>query len=288
MKSLSIHIGLNLVDPIHYEGWDGALVACEQDARDMRGIAESNGYLPTLVLTADATSNRLLGELSSAATALEAGDTLLVTYSGHGGQIPDENHDEVDGMDETWVMYDRMVTDDELFNAWARFVPGVRILVLSDSCHSGTVLKQMLLAADRALARQRFMEELGMSHARTPRAIPPVVQDATYQRHKGLYDSAQRAAPKGDSASVGASVLLISGCQDNQLSYDGPVNGAFTGQLLKVWNKGAFAGDHREFHKRIAAGLPEIQSPNFYTVGAPNPGFEREVPFKRHSAPGSH
>jgi len=42
-------------------------------------------------------------------------------------------------MDETWVLYDRQLVDDELYKIWSKFKPGVRILVLSDSCHSGTV-----------------------------------------------------------------------------------------------------------------------------------------------------
>ncbi len=34
-------------------------------------------------------------------------------------------------------------------------------------------------------------------------------------------------------AEAKASILLISGCQDNQLSADGEVNGLFTGELLR-------------------------------------------------------
>ena len=45
-------------------------------------------------------------------------------------------------------------------------------------------------------------------------------------------------------------VILISGCQDNQTSLDGDHNGAFTEQLLKVWNAGAFKGDYVKFHAR--------------------------------------
>lgn len=33
-KAISLHLGLNLVDPAHYEGWDGPLSACELDAHD--------------------------------------------------------------------------------------------------------------------------------------------------------------------------------------------------------------------------------------------------------------
>jgi metacaspase-1 len=37
-------------------------------------------------------------------------------------------------------------------------------------------------------------------------------------------------------------VILISGCQENQLSADGESNGLFTSQLLHTWNDGLFKG----------------------------------------------
>ena len=52
--------------------------------------------------------------------------------------MPDASADEPDRTDETWVLFDRQLVDDELYEMWPQFVPGVRILVLSDSCHSGT------------------------------------------------------------------------------------------------------------------------------------------------------
>ena len=45
-------------------------------------------------------------------------------------------------------------------------------------------------------------------------------------------------------------MILISGCQDNQTSMDGDHNGAFTEQLLNVWNHGAFKGNYATFHAR--------------------------------------
>ena len=39
-KGLALAIGLNAVDPRHYQGWSGELNACEADARDMSAIAE--------------------------------------------------------------------------------------------------------------------------------------------------------------------------------------------------------------------------------------------------------
>lgn len=38
-NGLSVHIGLDRVDPAHDDAWDGALNACEFDAHDMQVLA---------------------------------------------------------------------------------------------------------------------------------------------------------------------------------------------------------------------------------------------------------
>ena len=44
-QGLSLHIGLNEVDPVHYGGWKGTLRGCENDARDMAALARALGRL---------------------------------------------------------------------------------------------------------------------------------------------------------------------------------------------------------------------------------------------------
>jgi metacaspase-1 len=78
---------------------------------------------------------------------------------------------------------------------------------------------------------------------------------------------------------VRASVILISGCQDNQLSADGNFNGLFTGNLLRVWNNGEFKGDYRRFHKAIKRNMPPDQTPNYFRVGPLDLNFEKQPPF---------
>jgi metacaspase-1 len=62
-------------------------------------------------------------------------------------------------------------------------------------------------------------------------------------------------------------LVLISSCQDNQTSSDGPVNGLFTETLLKVWDDGNFQGTIPQFHRAIAALTPADQTPNYDPVG---------------------
>jgi len=142
--SISIHIGLNRVNPNAYNGWDGALQGCVNDATAMQRIAQSLGYTSTIILNDEATANRVISELGQAAFNLDPGGIVFLSYSGHGGQIPDANGDEPPGgKDETWVLYDRQLIDDELYNMWNQFPAQARIFVVSDSCHSGTVTRDL-------------------------------------------------------------------------------------------------------------------------------------------------
>jgi hypothetical protein len=125
---ISLHVGLNRVDPAHYQGWDGELTACEFDANDMRAIAEGQGFEARSLLTKEATSDAVLAAIERAAGELDQGDLFLCTYSGHGGQVPDRNgEDEEDRSDETWVAYDRQIVDDDLGGSFADAIDATNV-----------------------------------------------------------------------------------------------------------------------------------------------------------------
>ena len=289
-KALSLHLGLNSVSGAAYEGWEGPLAACEFDANDMAAVARGKGMKPTVLLTKKATRAALLSNMRSAAKALKSGDLFFLTYSGHGGQVPDANRDEPDRKDETWCLFDGQLIDDELYFELSRFVAGVRVLVLSDSCHSGSVTRERTPPPPLPGFR--------------PKLMPDAVGVRVYARHKAMYDKLQadvaaaakkvmtdpdaalaQVAVTGPAvtatALVGAfkpSVVLISGCMDNQTSMDGDHNGAFTEKLLKVWNQGTFMGSYTSFHARIRAAMPASQSPNLFALG-PAAAFLAQAPF---------
>ncbi|MDQ3875505.1 MAG: caspase family protein [Actinomycetota bacterium] len=276
-RGISLHIGLNKVDPTHYDGWDGSLNACELDANDLRQIADDRGFESSILLTAEATADAVVGAIERAARELAPGDLFLLTYSGHGGQVPDRNDEgEEDRSDETWLAHDRQIVDDELYASWAKFQAGVRILVLSDSCHSGTVTRR--IEAD--VPDQVSTREAAAAQSPRFRALPRDVMIATYRAHADLYDGIQEGVPTAERADVDATVLLISGCRDDQLSLDGFSNGLFTENLLAVWENGTWAGGgHPQFHEAIRSRMPDRQQPNYTQVGSPNPDFEQQTPF---------
>ncbi len=276
-NGLAIHIGLNKVDPAHYAGWSGDLVACEFDAKDMQAVAEANNFETTMLLTPEATGDAVTHAITEAAKRLGGGDILFVSYSGHGGQVPDANGDEPDGRDETWCLFDRELVDDELYTLWRQFASGVRILVLSDSCHSGSAARRVqdsILEPIRAGGGSE-PEELKARF----KVLPKELQDEVYESNKKLYDQIQARTTAHDKTEIPVHVLLISGCQDNQTSSDGDRNGLFTKTLREVWASDAFKGNYRMFHKKIVAEMPPWQAPNYFWAGQPSTEFERQRPF---------
>jgi hypothetical protein len=282
-RGYSLHIGLNKVDPGHYEGWDGPLAACEFDADDMANLAATVGYEPKILKTAEATREAVIGEIRAAAERMKPGDIFFLTYSGHGSQVPDFSGDErlerpEDAVDETLCLFDGQVVDDELYVLWSAFPADSRVLAVFDCCHSGSAVKSQLI--DEMIATATTPDQV-------PRVIPRAVAARVARKHQAFYRAiseqvtATWAGPvtREMALPVSASVRLISACQDNQVALDGLTNGLFTGKLLETWGAGAFQGNYEAFHKAIADLMPPSQTPNHYTTGLGSPSFDAQRPF---------
>jgi len=282
-KGYALHVGLNHVSTDHYEGWDGALTACVYDAKDLAELTGSLGYKAKLLLDEKATRDAVISAIKATASRMKAGDIFVFTYSGHGGQVPDYSGDEVkdtpyDVLDETLCLFDGQLVDDELYVLWAGFPRDTRVLVLSDCCHSGTNIRAR--RADAMLAANPPPNE-------RPRLMPQDIAAKVARRHRDFYRGLSTAAvahwagpaTREMALPVAASVRLISGCQDNQVSLDGLDNGLFTANLLRVWGNGAFRGDYGTFHRQIVDQMPPTQTPNHFLVGQPSPSYNAQRPF---------
>lgn len=273
-KGISIHIGLEYIDAAHY-GSDGALRTCGKDCLDMKEIAESQNFESSIVfLNEEGTRDAVTKAIADASEELVAGDMLFLSYSGHGASIPDENSDEEDGKDESWCLFDGYLLDDELYALWTRFEEGVRIMVVSDSCHSGTVTK---------VAPGQDHEMMIIS-----KNFPEEEAKEVYLAHKGFYQKVKAEAMESKEKEVKASVKLIAGCQDVESSYvlPGDENSLLTMEINRVWDAGQFVGTTPEFFEEIRASVKAIasdnriyQEPNLFDTGKTNESFNMQKPF---------
>ncbi|KAG1727141.1 caspase domain-containing protein [Suillus lakei] len=138
---------------INYKGQRCELRGCNNDIRNILPcLIDQWGYHPTdIVQLIDdgrgplPTKRNILLEMQRLAYYARAGDSMFFYFSGHGGQIRDQDGDEVDGYDEFICPFDYqhsgVIDDDEIHEIMVKpLVAGSRLTALFDSCHSGTVL----------------------------------------------------------------------------------------------------------------------------------------------------
>ena len=128
------------------------LIGTVNDARAMKDYVSSHlGFSDRdvrLLLDGEATRDNILRAIAEwLIEGTRQGDNVFLYYSGHGFQQRDDNGDETDGLDETLVPVDvtvdgngvprGMITDDEMAALLAQ-LPGRRVQVVIDACHSGT------------------------------------------------------------------------------------------------------------------------------------------------------
>jgi hypothetical protein len=275
-SSFSLHIGINGVDKGHYSGWDGRLQGCENDALFYYQLAQKEGCRLSKVLLSSDSSNmpdvkNVLGFLDHSIQELDAGDNLIITYSGHGGIVEDKNYDEDDFQDETWCLYDRQLLDDELFARFSRFKPGVSIFVISDSCHSGSVTKGEVETAP---------------DPRVKRFVPREQLFETFRANRSIYEPLMRMPLVGDE-DIAAAVLQLGACQDNEYAMEDGNNGLFTKTIMKILEHNGEIGSYQELLVRSKRALTGIQKPNLISYGNNHQELLKIKPFGSSYIPGA-
>ena len=279
-KGYSIHIGVNEVSMPRFEGWKGSLYAAEADAIAMQELAKSLHYENDgVILTENATYDRVMQEIDFAQKYLESGDQLLFTFSGHGAQFRDLNGDEQDSepiqYDEAIVLYDDVLVDDELYAHWRKFDPGVKIVMICDSCYSGTISQRrfvpwMKLAGDET-------ESPSFEWPHHPKFLPRYIAELVFAKNYLHFEAIQKSFPKGDQVDVeGPSIISLSACRDNEIAEEGDLYGIFTGYLLDVWATRTRGMTYDELHSKIVAavsgdGFKQVPAINWPRTGTSRP-----------------
>jgi hypothetical protein len=217
-----------------------------------------------MLLNRQATGKAIRAGIAALVGGARPGDSAVITYSGHGSFVPDTDGDEPDGTAECLCPYDvgsqGPITDDELFDLYSARPAGVKLLMISDSCHSGTVARFAPITTPPTIAG-------GHAPQRKVRFLPPAAYLSQREVAKlGLRRAFRKSSPPGRYAA-----LLMAGCQDTEYSYDayfkGRPNGAFSFVALRALPKLPAKATYKDWFAAIRKVLPSQQypqSPNLY------------------------
>lgn len=142
-KALIVGVGKYQLPRANLTGID-LDVGMASDMAQYLGIAPQNIHV---VMDENATLANVKAQMQWLAQGVGPKDRVFFYFSGHGTQVPDQNNDETDGLDEAMVLHDidgksysGLYVDDD-FGAALKKIPSQNVIVMVDACHSGTGTK---------------------------------------------------------------------------------------------------------------------------------------------------
>jgi len=185
----------------NYPGSGNDLNGCINDQTDL--IEKLPGWSVTAFKDHEVTRSTFRNTIKNYIVGMRAGDILLIQYSGHGTRLIDHSGDEVDNYDEALYLYDGTFSDDE-FNELMLLIPdGAIVIVVLDSCFSGTATRN------------------GFKYCK-PKFVPPA-------------EFPKRELRPLKMKANGINHIVFSGCKADQTSADSLINGRYNGAFSYFW-----------------------------------------------------
>ena len=226
-------VGINQYAP----GYASSLNCCVNDAEGMRDtvmLGDAAGRWPSaniqLLTNSQATKASIRSALQTLAAQAGAGDVVVYYHSSHGGQYV--------GTSTYICSYNTEYSDTELGADLALFDSSVSVVVILDTCHSAGMFKSRSWAfAENAMAS--FRAEKARQFAAAGLAVPKA---------------------------LGGNIGFMTACDYNELSWESPPHGFFTGAILRACDDASVDanGDGElqfmELHNYAAAETVEDQT----------------------------
>ncbi len=175
---------------------------------------------------------------------------VVVTYSGHGYRVRNQNSQddpEKDGLDSTWSPHDTSsmsgdgeIRDDDIYLVWLRLTEDFRanVLLISDSCHSGSIHRGM-----STQARSRWMSGSEIFDGPSEDLFP---------------EYARRRRGQDDNGTDLARFVKYSACLDSEYALEDPQGGYFTLSLCEVLPTVGPKTTYEEVHEHAVKFLQEV------------------------------
>jgi hypothetical protein len=235
------------------------LRGCVPDVKNMSSLLQRKyGFDAgdiSMLTDFDATKKAIEEAITGLVSGGHRGDVLLVHFSGHGSNVPDDNGDEADNRDEILCPTD-LDWYDPLRDDWLRSVfdglrDGVSLTVITDSCHSGTVTRA-IEPPDAPLIERYLPSPWDLAAAESGRSLTGTTRGTLHRAR----ESERKAR---DIVPVDIPEVLISGCRADQTSADAAIDGGFAGaltyNLVEALTESETPLSYRELHDQTCAKL---------------------------------
>jgi hypothetical protein len=221
-----------LIIGINYIGSQYQLNGCINDANSINKLLETTYGFKNIKLLTDNTSEKptrdnIINQFTKLLTNTKSGDTIFLSYSGHGSTSLDTNNEEKTGKDQMIVPCDfNYIVDDDLKKIIDKNLkPNVMLIALFDCCFSESVL------------------------------------DLKYQYLDSLDNNNDTQNNK--ETETNGNIIMISGCSDIQTSADAFINnknqGALTWAFLETLNS-----KKNQTWRQLLVGMRNLLSSNGY------------------------
>jgi len=274
MAKKAVLIGIN-----RYRIPGADLRGCVNDVKNMQAVLTAYfGFAKgdvTVLTDYDATKKAMQAAIKGLVAGAKKGDVLLLHYSGHGSNVPDDNGDEADHRDEilcpTDLDWKDPLRDDWLRATFDTLKAGVNLTVVMDCCHSGSNTRAIQPPDAPSI----------------PRYLPnpwDIMAEESGRRLRGkvageLRSSSRAQRKKSDMVTANIAELLITGCRDTQTSADayigGTYNGALTYNLVATIKAAKGKLTYRELHQGVLERLKKGDFDQVPQLEGRKDGFDR-------------
>jgi hypothetical protein len=269
MVKKALCVGIN---DYPYDGSD--LNGCVNDANAWAELLVKHYDFPQadvkMLLDAEATKANMMAGLQELLAGASSGDVLVFTNSSHGTYIADESGDEP-AYDEALCPYDcadNLIVDDELRELFEDLPKGVRLTVVSDSCHSGSVTRIIV---------GEVIPGLKTPDDRRIRFLSPSLRGERLLANP--WKSPSKRSQKHPES--GMKDILISGCKDSEYSYDaligGVYHGAMTYHALEIIQAMKYRVTYRQLETQLEYKLEDAGYPQHPQVEGKRKHLRRQI-----------
>jgi len=222
LKGWGLFVGINRYEysPLSWVKIDGRnyglpdLSYCVADAHAMAAALQSTFTKQRVLTDGQATLQALREAFSGWLSQAGEEDTVLIYFSGHGARLKDTDGDEEDGWDEAFITYDRQLLVDDELSEWISELRAKNVVLIADTCYSGTIHRAVRTFRIRDEARPLF---------------PPLKDDII-----GDFKPGTRAALV---VPVERNIVVLTACKPDETAEEEESlgHGAFTYYLLEAF-----------------------------------------------------